>query len=265
MAQHRGRPGVVRAVADDRRPAARGQRQDPRDERAHRRGHRPRAARPSTARGWRDDTDIIFTTDHGELQGDFGLLFKGPFHCEALMRLPMIWSPAPSAGLPAGVVVDRPRRPGRPRADVLRHRRRSSRPSGCRATPSRSATARGTTSGPSPSGTASSRNYGHHLRSIYRDGWVCTAYEPSTGGQPNGLEEVPLMQPLFGDALTRPSGVQYDGTEGELYNVVDDPHQFAQPVGRPRLPIDPRRPGGRPLRHPRSPPDPPARGRRAPA
>src|SRR5690606_33578122 len=30
-------------------------------------------------RGWLDDTDIIFTTDHGELQGDYGLLFKGPF------------------------------------------------------------------------------------------------------------------------------------------------------------------------------------------
>ncbi len=35
-------------------------------------------------RGWLDDTDIFFTTDHGELQGDFGLLFKGPFHVDAL-------------------------------------------------------------------------------------------------------------------------------------------------------------------------------------
>jgi arylsulfatase A-like enzyme len=26
------------------------------------------------ARGWSDDVDVIFTTDHGELQGDFGLL-----------------------------------------------------------------------------------------------------------------------------------------------------------------------------------------------
>ena len=58
------------------------------------------------ARGWGNDTDVIFTTDHGELQGDFGLLFKGPFHCDALMRLPMVWRPAPSAGLAPGVVED---------------------------------------------------------------------------------------------------------------------------------------------------------------
>ena len=38
-----------------------------------------------------------------------------------------------------------------------------------------------------------------HLRSIYRDGWVCTAYEP---------------------------GGPYDGTEGELYDLSEDPHQL---------------------------------------
>jgi arylsulfatase A-like enzyme len=69
-------------------------------------------------------------------------------------------------------------------------------------------------------------NFGMHMRTIYRDGWVCTAYEPSTGGQPNGLEEVPLMQRMFGDALTHPIDIQYDGTEGELYNLADDPHQW---------------------------------------
>ena len=31
--------------------------------------------------------------------------------------------------------------------------------------------------------------YGMHLRSIYRDGWLCTAYEKSTVGEPNGLEK----------------------------------------------------------------------------
>ena len=46
------------------------------------------------ARGWNEDTDIFFTTDHGEFQGDFGLLFKGPYHIDALMRLPFIWRPA---------------------------------------------------------------------------------------------------------------------------------------------------------------------------
>ena len=60
------------------------------------------------ARGWPDDTDVIFTTDHGELQGDFGLLYKGPFHTDALMRLPLVWRPAPSAGAAAGAVVNDP-------------------------------------------------------------------------------------------------------------------------------------------------------------
>ena len=47
------------------------------------------------ARGWADDVDVVFTTDHGELQGDFGLLFKGPYHVDGLMRMPLIWRPAP--------------------------------------------------------------------------------------------------------------------------------------------------------------------------
>ena len=51
------------------------------------------------ARGWADDVDVVFTTDHGELQGDFGLLFKGPYHVDGLMRLPLVWRPAPSAGV----------------------------------------------------------------------------------------------------------------------------------------------------------------------
>ena len=49
------------------------------------------------AKGWGDDVDVIFTSDHGELQGDFGLLFKGPYHVDALMRLPLIWRPALSS------------------------------------------------------------------------------------------------------------------------------------------------------------------------
>ena len=56
-------------------------------------------------RGWSDDLDVFFTTDHGELQGDFGLLFKGPYHVDALMRLPLVWRPAPSARPPPSVVT----------------------------------------------------------------------------------------------------------------------------------------------------------------
>ncbi len=56
-------------------------------------------------RGWGEDTDVVFSTDHGEFQGDFGLLFKGPFHVESLMRLPLIWRPAPAVGQKPGVVT----------------------------------------------------------------------------------------------------------------------------------------------------------------
>ena len=45
-----------------------------------------RVLRRVEARGWDAQTDVFFTTDHGELQGDFGLLFKGPYHVDALMR-----------------------------------------------------------------------------------------------------------------------------------------------------------------------------------
>jgi arylsulfatase A-like enzyme len=56
------------------------------------------------ARGWGEDVDVIFTTDHGEFQGDFGFLFKGPYHVDALMRLPLIWRPARSTRPEASVV-----------------------------------------------------------------------------------------------------------------------------------------------------------------
>jgi arylsulfatase A-like enzyme len=56
--------------------------------------------------GWGDDVDIVFTTDHGEFQGDFGLLFKGPYHTDSLMRLPLVWRPAPARrGAPAVVTA----------------------------------------------------------------------------------------------------------------------------------------------------------------
>jgi arylsulfatase A-like enzyme len=38
-----------------------------------------------------DDTVIIFTADHGELLGDHGLLFKGPFHYDCLIGVPLIF------------------------------------------------------------------------------------------------------------------------------------------------------------------------------
>lgn len=151
------------------------------------------------ARGWADDVDIIFTTDHGEFQGDYGFLFKGPYHVDSLMRLPLIWAPAPNARhTPA--VVDRPVG----LVDLA--------PTFCDiANVEIPAWMEGK---PLPVNNDDADARGHervltqwdseffgvsiYLRTITRDGWTCTAYLPST---------------------------IYDGTEGELYNLEQDPHQ----------------------------------------
>ncbi|MCA9835569.1 MAG: sulfatase-like hydrolase/transferase [Trueperaceae bacterium] len=44
------------------------------------------------AKGLRDNTVIVFMSDHGDMLGDHGLLNKGPFHFEGLLHIPMIWS-----------------------------------------------------------------------------------------------------------------------------------------------------------------------------
>ncbi|MCU1398527.1 MAG: arylsulfatase family protein, partial [Acidimicrobiales bacterium] len=151
------------------------------------------------AKGWDDDVDVIFTTDHGELQGDFGLMFKGPYHVDGLMRLPLVWRPAPSSGVAPSVV---------------------STPVGLVDLAPTFATIAGLTPNewmqgkplPVDDADASVRGFERvltewdselfgvavHLRTITRDGWVCTAYKP---------------------------GYVHDGTEGELYNIADDPLQ----------------------------------------
>lgn len=158
-----------------------------------------RVLRRIDERGWGDDLDVVFTTDHGELQGDFGLMFKGPYHVDALMRLPLIWRPAPSAKIaPAEVtapvghvslastfchIAGLPR-PGYAEADRL------------------------------PVSDDDARALGHervitewdsvlfgkivHLRSLCRDNWVVTACLP---------------------------GTLHEGTEGELYDLANDPLQ----------------------------------------
>ncbi|UOF88738.1 sulfatase-like hydrolase/transferase [Fodinisporobacter ferrooxydans] len=40
----------------------------------------------------RENTVVIFASDHGDLLGDHGLFFKGPFLYEGLVRVPFIWS-----------------------------------------------------------------------------------------------------------------------------------------------------------------------------
>ena len=158
-----------------------------------------RVLRHLTARGWGDDTDVIYSTDHGELQGDFGLLFKGPYHVDSLMRLPLIWRPAPSAST-TPATVDAPvghvalaatfcHIAGLPRPDYCQSERL-------------------------PLNDGEAVDLGHErvltewdsvlfgrevrMRSICRDGWVATACLP---------------------------GTVHDGTEGELYDLASDPQQ----------------------------------------
>jgi arylsulfatase A-like enzyme len=180
-------------------------------------------------RGWSDDTDVFFTTDHGELQGEYGLLFKGPFHTDALMRVPFVWRPAPSADIaPANVAEPVGHVDLAPTFCAI---------AGVEPSPSMQGS-------PLPTAAGSDRQralcewdsqfpgYGMHMRSIYRDGWLCTTYEPSTVGKPNGLEDFLDLLPeaiaaRLGLAHGGPrSPVAYEGTEGELYRVDDDPYQF---------------------------------------
>lgn len=147
-------------------------------------------------RGWGLDTDVVFTTDHGELQGDFGLLFKGPYHCDALMRLPLIWRPASSAAIEPAVVEDPVGQ-----LDLA--------PTFCRI--AGLPVPEWVEGSPLPTKDGQGRervitewesqfdSEDLHIRSLYRDGWLVTEYGPGGG---------------------------YEGTEGEMYDLGADPHQW---------------------------------------
>jgi len=151
------------------------------------------------ARGWGDDVDVVFTTDHGELQGDFGLMFKGPYHVDGLMRLPMVWRPARSSGVgpavvsrPVGLVDLAPtfcEIAGVPASDWMQGRRLP--------TDDADADRRGVDA-QLTAWDSELFGVGVYLRTITRADWVCTAYLP---------------------------GTEHDGTEGELYCLADDPLQ----------------------------------------
>ncbi|HVV33826.1 MAG TPA: sulfatase-like hydrolase/transferase [Vitreimonas sp.] len=150
------------------------------------------------ARGWDGDTDVVFTTDHGEFQGDFGLLFKGPYHVDSLMRLPMIWRPAPNAKV-APAELDAPVG----QVDFA--------PTFCQIAGIDKAAWMEGEALPQNAGDAAAREAvftewdSEHqgvtvsLRTLYRDGWTITAYNPSS---------------------------IYDGSEGELYDLRNDPKQW---------------------------------------
>jgi arylsulfatase A-like enzyme len=158
------------------------------------------------ARGWTDDVDVIFTTDHGELQGDFGLLFKGPYHVDGLMRLPLIWRPAPSAAV-APAVVSQP-------VGLVDLAPTFCSIAGVTPTDWMQGTALPVADGAGGPERVLTEwdselfGVGVYLRTITRDGWVCTAYRP---------------------------GYVHDGTEGELYSLADDPLQRVNRWNDPEL------------------------------
>ena len=41
--------------------------------------------------GLEKNTMVIFTSDHGDLMGDHGMLFKGPAHYQGIIKIPLIW------------------------------------------------------------------------------------------------------------------------------------------------------------------------------
>ncbi|MDQ2801410.1 MAG: sulfatase-like hydrolase/transferase, partial [Pseudomonadota bacterium] len=55
--------------------------------------------------GLRENTIVVYTTDHGDWLGDHGILLKGPMMYEGLLRIGSIWR---GPGVPAGRVVQDP-------------------------------------------------------------------------------------------------------------------------------------------------------------
>ncbi len=161
------------------------------------------------ALGWTNDLDVFFTTDHGELQGDFGLLFKGPYHVDALMRLPLIWRPAPVAQV-TPAVVDAP-------VNLVSLASTFMSIAGL-ATPS---WVEGTAL-PVSNDDARER---HFEASI-------TEWDSALFGVDVHVRTVVTSQYLYSEYQR---GTMHDGTEGELYVLADDPLQRVNRFDDPAL------------------------------
>jgi len=54
-----------------------------------------------------EDTTILFTTDHGDWMADHGIMLKGPLHYQGLIRVPLIWTDSGAGqGVESGRGVD---------------------------------------------------------------------------------------------------------------------------------------------------------------
>ena len=163
------------------------------------------------------DTDIFYTSDHGEMQGDYGLLYKGPYHVDSLLRVPLIWRPAPNAEIAPAEITD-------PVGHI------DLAPTFCEIAGVEIPTAMESKS--LPTSTDSGRQtvittfdsqfaaVGMHLRTIYRAPYLCTFYEPRTYDEGGRFR---FYWSIWGAGSDVPT---YDGSEGELYHCVDDPRQW---------------------------------------
>jgi arylsulfatase A-like enzyme len=59
-----------------------------------------RVLRALDASGRRDDTVVIFTSDHGDHLGDHRLMLKGAEQYQSIVRVPFIWSDPQASGYP---------------------------------------------------------------------------------------------------------------------------------------------------------------------
>ena len=160
-------------------------------------------------KGWDEEVDVFFTSDHGELQGDFGLLFKGPYHVDALMRLPMIWRPAPCARI-APQVVHAP-------VSLV----------------SLAATFLDVAGQPAPAWVEGAplpvSDDDAHARSFEA---TVTEWDSSLFGVDVHVRSVLTSEHLYTEYQP---GTAHDGTEGELYALGDDPLQRVNRFDDPAL------------------------------
>lgn len=163
------------------------------------------------------NTHVFFTSDHGELQGDFGLLFKGPYHVDSLMHVPLVWRPAPSASV-TPEIIDEPVG----LVDLA--------PTFCTIAGLPVPSEMEGSALPIEKGSGRERvlttfdsqfsSIGMHLRTIFRDGMICTMYEASTKDRGGDFPFYSRVW-LHGSELPR-----YEGVEGELYDLKNDPRQW---------------------------------------
>ena len=166
--------------------------------------------------GLTDHTDVLFTSDHGDLGGDYGLVFKGPYHVDGLMRVSLLWRPAGREGIvgtvvnePVGLVDLAPTICSIAGVDV---------PEAMQGEPL-----------PTAPGSGRERvlttwdsqfaKVGMHLQTIHREGLTATRYGATA---PGGGGRFRWQWPIWSRGCQVPT---YHGDEGELYDLADDPLQ----------------------------------------